>query len=235
MAMGAIQFASLIKYIASSPRAGGGQGGYEFAIQFSMPLEELMNTYLPQFSGILDELLGPQLHPLPQRVSGRGGADPHGVRVLRCGPRAPPSHSLLAHHRDRCDPLVARRIDARSTTLCTRSSRARSSSARPSMMFFLSAFSVAVLAAEGVENVLRRTVPTGYLVTWMLGGAGDRAPGGQRRAHDAVGRDRGAGDGRPGRGEPAGRRRRRDPVSRVRGPRRARRSCSTGAGASPRP
>ncbi len=48
---GAIQFWPLLEYTPWSPRAGG--KGWEHAISYSMPPEELINTYLPQFSGIL--------------------------------------------------------------------------------------------------------------------------------------------------------------------------------------
>jgi hypothetical protein len=54
--MGAIQYSSLFDYIAWSPRAGG--KGYEHAISYSLPLEETINAYLPEFSGILDKYWG---------------------------------------------------------------------------------------------------------------------------------------------------------------------------------
>ena len=47
----AIQYWPVLEYTPWSPRAGG--KGWEHAISFSMPPEELINTYLPQFSGIL--------------------------------------------------------------------------------------------------------------------------------------------------------------------------------------
>lgn len=54
--MGAIQYSSVPGYVPFSPRAGG--TSYEFATSFSFPIEELFNTYLPQFSGILDRYWG---------------------------------------------------------------------------------------------------------------------------------------------------------------------------------
>jgi hypothetical protein len=53
---GAIQFWPVLEYTAWSPRAGG--KGWEHAISYSMPPEELINTYLPQFSGILERYTG---------------------------------------------------------------------------------------------------------------------------------------------------------------------------------
>ncbi|MGZ8491310.1 MAG: hypothetical protein ACXWZS_03790 [Gemmatirosa sp.] len=53
---GAVQFWPVLEYTDWSPRAGG--KGWEHAISYSMPPEELINTYLPQFSGILDSYTG---------------------------------------------------------------------------------------------------------------------------------------------------------------------------------
>jgi hypothetical protein len=53
---GAIQFWPLLEYTPYSPRAGG--KGWEHAVSYSMPPEELINTYLPQFSGILEMYSG---------------------------------------------------------------------------------------------------------------------------------------------------------------------------------
>ncbi|HVE78989.1 MAG TPA: hypothetical protein VNA89_09020 [Gemmatimonadaceae bacterium] len=55
-AIGAIQFLPVQEYVAWSPRAGGRD--YAYATTFSMPPEELINVYLPQFSGILDGYWG---------------------------------------------------------------------------------------------------------------------------------------------------------------------------------
>jgi hypothetical protein len=44
------------EYTAWSPRAGG--KGWEHAISYSFPLEETINAYLPQFSGILEHYWG---------------------------------------------------------------------------------------------------------------------------------------------------------------------------------
>jgi hypothetical protein len=55
--MGAIQYAPFLEYIPWSPRAGG--KGWEHAVSFSMPPEELLiSTYLPEFSGILGQYWG---------------------------------------------------------------------------------------------------------------------------------------------------------------------------------
>ncbi len=54
--MGAVQYLPVQQYVLWSPRAGG--KGYDFATSFSFPLEETVNLYLPQFSGILEHYWG---------------------------------------------------------------------------------------------------------------------------------------------------------------------------------
>ncbi|HKS07163.1 MAG TPA: YfhO family protein [Gemmatimonadaceae bacterium] len=56
MAIGAIQFMPLAQYTPWSPRSGG--AGWEHAISYSMPPEELVNWVIPQFSGMLDAYWG---------------------------------------------------------------------------------------------------------------------------------------------------------------------------------
>lgn len=57
--IGLVQFLPFREYLSWSPRAAGGiSSGYEHAISYSFPPEELINTVLPQFSGILDAYWG---------------------------------------------------------------------------------------------------------------------------------------------------------------------------------
>jgi hypothetical protein len=55
-AIGAIQYLPVREYVSWSPRGPG--FGYDTASSYSFPLEELINTYLPQFSGILGNYWG---------------------------------------------------------------------------------------------------------------------------------------------------------------------------------
>jgi hypothetical protein len=55
-AIGAIQYVPVMNYVKWSPRAGG--AGWDHAISYSMPPEEWINSFLPQFSGILDNYWG---------------------------------------------------------------------------------------------------------------------------------------------------------------------------------
>lgn len=58
-AIGAIQFLPVMEYVPWSPRSGG--KGYEYATSFSLPFEEIINMYVPQFSGILENYWGRNL------------------------------------------------------------------------------------------------------------------------------------------------------------------------------
>ncbi|MEP6835245.1 MAG: hypothetical protein ABJB74_17800 [Gemmatimonas sp.] len=55
-AIGAIQYLPVMEYVPWSPRSGG--KGYDYATSYSFPFEETLNTYLPQFSGILNNYWG---------------------------------------------------------------------------------------------------------------------------------------------------------------------------------
>ena len=57
--LSAIQALPFLSYIPFSPRGeGGGSGGWEYAVSYSLPPEELMTTILPQFSGVLESYWG---------------------------------------------------------------------------------------------------------------------------------------------------------------------------------
>ncbi|MDZ7630541.1 MAG: hypothetical protein U5K74_04065 [Gemmatimonadaceae bacterium] len=56
-AISAIQYLPVMEYTPFSPRAGG--RGYDFATSFSFPPVELINTLIPEFTGILDKYWGP--------------------------------------------------------------------------------------------------------------------------------------------------------------------------------
>lgn len=59
VAVAAIQVLPFLAYVPFSPRGEGGpSGGWEYAISYSMPPEELLTTVLPQFNGVLDKYWG---------------------------------------------------------------------------------------------------------------------------------------------------------------------------------
>ncbi|HEY8852788.1 MAG TPA: hypothetical protein VIM36_11445, partial [Gemmatimonadaceae bacterium] len=57
LAIGAVQFLPVREYVSWSPRAGG-LADYGAATSYAWPPEELLNAYLPQFSGMLNNYWG---------------------------------------------------------------------------------------------------------------------------------------------------------------------------------
>ncbi len=54
--IGAIQYLPVMEYVEWSPRAGG--KGWAHAVSYSLPTIELLNAFVPQFSGMLDNYWG---------------------------------------------------------------------------------------------------------------------------------------------------------------------------------
>src|SRR5438093_3093187 len=54
---GAVRYFLVVEYVKWSPRAGG-LADYRAATSYAWPPEELLNAYLPQFSGLLDNYWG---------------------------------------------------------------------------------------------------------------------------------------------------------------------------------
>lgn len=162
MVMGAIQYLPVIEYVPFSPRAGG--KGYEYATTYSLPIEELLNVYLPQFSGILNRYWGRNgihLHSeyLGASVLLLAGAGLGSARrsfrwfwigalivslLWALGGSTPFYHLVYA--------IIPG----------TKFFRA------PSTMMFVLAFAVAVLAALGTERLLAKRYTTRYLIGWMV-------------------------------------------------------------------
>lgn len=165
MGIGAVQYLPVMDYVEWSPRAGGRD--YAYATSFSMPIEELFNTYLPQFTGILEnywgrngihfhsEYLGAGVLFLAATAFGsRRGADAlrrtllwffTGLLIVSMlwalGGNTPFYHLVYA--------IVPGSKFFRA----------------PSTIFFVTTFAVSVLAAFGAERVLRAEVSRG----WLLG------------------------------------------------------------------
>lgn len=165
-AMGAIQYMPVREYVAWSPRAAGMSGGYEHATSYSMPPEELINTYLPQFSGILDnywgkngihlhsEYLGAAALLLAGAAFGAGGTRRRRAVWFWTGILAIATLWALGGNTGFYRLVYA-------IVPGTKFFRA------PSTIFFVTAFAVAVLAAIGTERVLAGEVGRKYLFGWV--------------------------------------------------------------------
>ena len=153
-----------MEYLAYSPRGGGGRG-YEYATMFSMPPEELLNGYLAEFSGILLDYWGRNNFKLHSEYLGAavlvlagaafGGERRRGfvlfwsiafvVFTLWAFGGHTPFFRLIY-----LLPMmkVMRALD---------------------MIFFISTFALAMLAAVGTERILLGEKSRGYFVGWAIG------------------------------------------------------------------
>ena len=165
LAVGAVQFMPVIEYTPWSPRAGG-RGGYSFSTQFSMPVEEFFNTYLPQFTGMLDHywgrnsihlhseylgvsvliLMGAAFGATSRRAFRAFWLATAGVSALWAMGSATPFYHLVY-----------------AVVPGTKFFRA------PSTIFFMTSFAVVMLATVGVERALARRVGVRYITGWAIG------------------------------------------------------------------
>jgi hypothetical protein len=164
-AIGAIQYFPVREYVPFSPRAGG--KGWEHAVSYSMPPEELLNTYLPQFTGMLDKYWGRNgIHFHSEYIGavvlvlaglGLGWSATRGGRkftwfwlgafivslLWALGGYTPFYHIVYA--------IVPG----------TKFFRA------PSTMLYVVSFCVAVLAACGMDRIMSGAVRQRYLIGWL--------------------------------------------------------------------
>jgi hypothetical protein len=167
-AMSAIQYMPAAEYTPWSPRAGGRD--WTFATSFSFPTEELVNLYLPQFSGILGNYWG------------RNGIHFHseyaGVAVLMLAGLAFGAWKTDTTKRFmRC--WIALGVFALLWALGGSTPFFRiiytvvpmvKYMRAPSTMFFVTAFAIAVLVAIGTQRLMEKGVTRRYLVGWAVFG-----------------------------------------------------------------
>ncbi len=162
VAIAAIQVLPFLSYIPFSPRAAGGpSGGWEYAVGFSMPPEELVTTVLPQFNGVLENYWGRNFFKLHTEYL---GALVVVLAVLGVGDR---SRRALVRALAVIG-LVFLLISLGGHTPFYRLWYAvmpmMDKVRAPGMAFFLVALPVAVFAAIGTERLLRREVSRGGLL-----------------------------------------------------------------------
>ncbi|MBI3566858.1 MAG: YfhO family protein [Gemmatimonadetes bacterium] len=166
-AIGAIQYLPVREYVAWSPRSAGRD--YDFATSYSFPIEELVNTWLPQFSGILTNYWG------------RNGIHFHseylGAAVILLASAAfgtgwpPPRRRFLAFWS--ATAVVSLLWALGGYTPFFRIIYAVVPGTpffrAPSTIFYVTAFSVSVLAALGTERLLTGRVGTRFAWGWLIG------------------------------------------------------------------
>jgi hypothetical protein len=168
-AIGAIQYLPVREYVPFSPRAGG--KGWEHAVSYSMPPEELLNTYLPQFTGMLDKYWGRNgIHFHSEYIGavvlvlaglGFGWYATRGGRRFIwfwLGTLVVSTLWALGGYTPFYRIVYA-------IVPGTKFFRA------PSTMLYVVSFSMAVLAACGADRVMRGEVRTRFLLGWLGAGA----------------------------------------------------------------
>jgi Bacterial membrane protein YfhO len=161
--IGAIQFLPVREYVPWSPRGGG--RGYEFATSFSMPIEELLNTIVPQFSGILDLYWGRNFIHFHSEYAG--------AAVILLATAAIGAGTRISFRRFWGGALVVSILWALggytpfyhlvyAVVPGTHYFRA------PSTMMYVSMFSVAVFAGLGAERILSRQISRRFVLGWAI-------------------------------------------------------------------
>lgn len=169
LAIGAVQFLPVREYVAWSPRATG-IGSYERATSFAKNPPEIVNAYVPEFTGILDHYWG------ANGIHFQG--DYAGVVVLILA-----GAGLLALRGDRKRSEILFWAAATLVALFwalgahtpffklvyylvpgTKYFRA------PDTVFFVGTLGIAVLAARGSERAIAGAIGRRYLIGWIVFG-----------------------------------------------------------------
>jgi hypothetical protein len=167
LAIGAVQYLPVREYVAWSPRAGG-LADYRVATSYAWNPEELLNVYLPQFSGMLDNYWG------------RNGIHLHsdyvGVVVLILagaafiGLRGDPRKKHIVFWSTAL--LVSLLWSLGSSTPFYQIPYAIIPGTKyfraPATIFFVGTLAIALLAATGAERFLQRRVSSKYLIGWLI-------------------------------------------------------------------
>ena len=164
--IGAVQYLPVLEYVPWSPRAGG--KGWEHAVSYSMPIEELLNVYLPQFSGILDNYWGRNIIHLHSEYLG--------AAALLLAGAAFGAEERKSFRRFWLVVLVISVLWALggytpfyhlvyAIVPGTKFFRA------PSTMLMVVAFATSVLVGLGTERIMAGGTTRKYLIGWLIAGA----------------------------------------------------------------
>ena len=168
--IGAIQYLPVREYVAWSPRAGG-LSDYARATSYAWPPSEIFNSYLPQFTGMLDNYWGESgIH---------FHSDYIGVVVLIVMGCAYASLRVNARRKEiwfwTGVLIVATLWALGGHTPFYRLPYALIPGTKffraPNSVFFVGSMAIAFLTAAGVERILDKEVGKKYLYGWLVFGA----------------------------------------------------------------
>ena len=160
LAVAALQFFPFYAYLDFAAR--GTARGYEYATSYSMPPEEMLNFYLPHFSGFIEEYWGRNPIKLHSEYI---GAVVLLVAGLAFGAKSRRKEVWFFGIVGVVATLVALGGHTpfyRLWYLLPMMKVVRA----PAMIFFIAQLAIAVFAAIGLERLLRDGVKRGYLIGW---------------------------------------------------------------------
>ena len=167
LAIGAVQYLPVREYVSWSPRAGG-LADYSTATSYAWPPEELLNAYLPQFSGMLNNYWGRNSIHLHSDYVGAVVLMLAGAAFI--GFRADPRRKQILFWSIAL--LVSLLWSLGSATPFyhipyaiipgTKYFRA------PATIFFVGTLAIAILACAGAERFVEGKVGPKYLTGWLI-------------------------------------------------------------------
>ena len=173
LTIAAIQIVPFLAYLPYSPRAadGGSSTGWDYAIAFSMPPEEIVSTILPQFNGVLDAYWGRNFFKLHTEFL---GAVPILLAALAWGDRKRRGLLWITGGIALLFLLIAFGGHTPFYRLWYEVMPMMKKVRAPGMAFFLVALPVALWAGLGADRLLRGDVPRRALLIGLgvLGGIG---------------------------------------------------------------
>jgi Bacterial membrane protein YfhO len=170
LAIGAVQYLPVREYVAWSPRAGG-LADYQTATSYAWPPEELLNSYLPQFSGMLENYWGRNIIHLHSDYVGAIVLVVAGAAFI--GFRSDPKRKHLIFWLTALIISVLWSLGSATPFYHipyaiipgTKYFRA------PATIFFVGTLAIALFACAGTERFLQRRIGEKYLIGWLAAGA----------------------------------------------------------------
>jgi len=170
LAIGAVQYLPVREYVSWSPRAGG-LADYRIATSYAWNPEELINVYLPQFSGMLNNYWGRNGIHLHSDYVGAIVLVLAGAAFI--GLRSDPRRKHIIFWSIAL--LVSLLWSLGSATPFYRIPYAIIPGTKyfraPATIFFVGTLAIALLACVGTERFLQGRVSRRYLIGWLIASA----------------------------------------------------------------
>ena len=160
LAIAAIQFFPFYAYLDFAAR--GTARGYEYATSYSMPPEEMLNFYLPHFSGFIEEYWGRNPLKLHSEYIGAVVLVVAGLAFGASNRRRELWFFGIAGVVATLVALGGHTPFYRLWYLLPMMKVVRA----PAMIFFIAQLAIAVFAAIGLERLLREGAKRGYMIAW---------------------------------------------------------------------